>query len=265
MFDDSRLHAEVRSELLSVTVPRIDLVEIRRRMNAQGERPSGTSSVLRIAAAAAVVVILGLFAVERSPALVQSLEDRYHAMLVAVGIEHGVPMPIPDSLVDSIHQSLVALTEARRRANFTVIAPAGLPHDVVGRHIFIAPLAVWTKQTDAWSFDGVQVSFVYVRKDGRSFDIIADRYSPFNGPTPRYMYVVDGVSANGRPIVKERDENFVWRNGDQELRTHASSTLSAREIGQILAAMHGVLLPRANGTRPIQASDRVVFYSTPGH
>lgn len=265
MFNEGRMQFEVREILMNATVPPIDLVEIRRRMDMQHEQPSAGRLYARVGVAAAVVVMLGMFLASRSPALMQSLAERYRAALTAAGIGSGVPAPLPDAMRNAISQSQVSLSEAQHRANFTVVAPEGLPHDIVSRKILVAPLAVWLRQTNAWSFDGMQVTFAYARADGRTFDIIADRYSALSGPQPRYMYDSDtfqGLSRNGKPIMK-RYENFVWRNGDQELRVVADPTISAREVESIRVAMHGVPLPTVDSRQVKLVRDRIVFYSMP--
>jgi hypothetical protein len=267
MFDESRLQFAVRGALIRTTVPPIDLAEIRRRRSVKREeRHAGRRRrYAGIAAAAAAVVVASALLAARAPALVQSLEERYRAALIAAGIGSGAPAPMPESMRKAIIQSEVSLSQAQQRANFVIVSPVDLPHDVVRGKILVAPLAVWLKQTKAWSFDGLQVTFSYVRKDGRAFDIIADRYSTLNGPEPRYLYDSDsagGVSANGRPIIK-RYENFVWRNGDQELRAVADSTISAREIESMRIAMHGVLLPTVDSQKIGATAGRVVFYSMP--
>jgi hypothetical protein len=264
MFNEAHMLAAVRGALTNAAVPPIDLVEIRRRISMRREHPAARRLLTRIAAAAAVVVVAGLLLVVRSPALMQNLEERYHAALIAAGIG-VIPMPIPDVMREAIHQTQVSLSEAQGRANFAVVAPQGLPRDIARRRILVAPLAVWTKQKNAWNFDGIQVSFVYARADGRTFDLIADRYSPLNGPVHRYIYDADtfeGLSPNGKPIIK-RYETFVWRNGDQELRVVADRMISTREVERIREAMHGVALLTVDSRQAKPISDRIVFYSVP--
>jgi hypothetical protein len=106
---------------------------------------------------------------------------------------------------------------------------------------------VWSAKTHAWSTQGLQVTFTYVRADGRTFDIIADRYSALTQPAPRYIHDADDIPRDGRPNLRNRRENFVWRNGDQALHVVASASISAPEINSVRKAMRGVALPRYDG------------------
>lgn len=253
MFDDARAHAEIRSSLMNAAVPPIDLHAIRRRMHAQRERPAGRLLRVRLVVASAAVIVAGLFLTARSPALVQSIEERYAAALHAAGIGPSIPKPLPEGIRSVIKPSQVSLAEAKQRANFTVVPPAGLPPDIVSRKILAAPLAVWSRQRNAWSADGVQVTFTYIRSGGRTFNIVAARYAAPSVPAPRYIYDADDVPRDGKPNLTNRKENFVWRNGDQALHVVTSAAISAREIDHIRTEMHGVPLPRHDGrsSRPI--------------
>ena len=263
MFDDTRLHAELRSSLMNAAIPPVDLAAIRRRMNARRERPSGRRISARVAIASAAVLVAGLFLTTGSPALMQSLQDRYVAALHAAGIGPRIPNALPLEIRSVTNPAQVSLATAKQRANFVLVPPVGLPHDIVNRRIFAAPLAVWSKQGNTWSADGVQVTFAYVRSDGRAFNIIADRYSARSLPAPRYIYNADDVPRNGKPNVRDRRENFVWRNGDQVLHVVTSAAIGAREIDQIRAAMHGTPLPRYDGHLRKPVENRVERFVIP--
>lgn len=242
---------------MNAAVPPVDLAAIRRRMSARRGRPSGRFMIARVAVASAAVIVAGLFLTPASPALMQSIEERYVAALHAAGIGPRIPTALPQDVRSVTNPSPVSLATAKQRANFVLVPPIGLPHDIVNRQIFAAPLAVWSKQANAWSTDGVQVTFAYVRRDGRTFDIIADRYSPLSLPAPRYIYDADDAPRDGKPDQRGRGENFVWRNGDQVVHVVASAAISAREIAQIRAAMHGIPLPRYEGRSRLPAGNRV--------
>ena len=263
MFDDARAHAEIRSSLMNAAVPPIDLAAIRRRMNARSERPLRRPMSARIAVASAAVIIAGLFLTPASPALMQSIEERYAAALHAAGIGPRIPTALPQDVRSATNPSQVSLARAKQQANFVLVAPIGLPRDIVNRRIFAAPLAVWSKQENAWSTDGVQVTFAYVRRDGRAFDIIVDRYSPLSVPAPRYIYDTDDAALDGKPDPRGGGENFVWRNGDQVVHVVASAAISADEISQIRAAMHGIPLPRYEGRSHPPLENRVERFTIP--
>ena len=261
MFDDARAHAEVRTSLMNADVPPIDLIAIRRRMNARREVPRARLRG-RVAAAVAATIVAGLFVTARSPALVQSLRDQYVAALHAAGIGPSIPKPVPASIRNPV-PARVSLAQAKQRANFGIVSPAGLPHDIASSTIFASPLAVWSKQSNAWDTGGVQVTFAYARADGRTFDLIASRYSALALPASRYVYDADDVPAGGKPDRRNRREQFVWRNGDQTLRAVTSPALSAREIDDIRTAMHGTPLPRFDGTARKRAGERVERFVIP--
>jgi hypothetical protein len=264
MFDDARVHDRVRSSLMEAPVPPVDLVAIRRRMDVRRNVPPARFRGARVAAAATAAVIVALmFMTARAPALVQDLRERYVAALHAAGFGPRISEPVPAAIRRVAAPARVPLAEAQRRANFTVVPPAGLPRDVVSRTVFTSPLAVWSKQRNAWSTDGVQVTFAYVRGDGRAFDIIAHRYSARGAPAARYIYDADAVPRDGKPNRRNRQEQFVWRNGDQTLQVVASAAIAADEIDRIRAAMHGVPLPRYDGPARRRAGDRVERFVIP--
>ena len=248
---------------MNAAVPPIDLIAIRRRMHARRDRPSGRLLRARFALASAAVIIAGLLLTARSPALMQSIQERYVAALHATGVGPRIPKALPEEIRSVVTPSQVSLAEAKQRANFVLVPPIGLPRDIVSQRVFAAPLAVWSKQKNAWSADGVQVTFAYARKDGRAFNVIADRYSPLSLPAPRYIYNADDVPRTARPNPRDRAENFVWRNGDQVLHVVASAAISAPEIDQIRAAMHGIPLPRYDGPLRKPGENRVERFVIP--
>ncbi len=165
----------------------------------------------------------------------------------------------------------VSFAQARLQADFALVAPAGLPPDIAGLRIFSAPLAVWSQAKQAWSIGGRQITFRYTRRNGKSFDLTADRFSPRSGPVPRFMYEADVPNARHGEhpdvqqlldrIVAHPYEHFVWRNGSQELAATVSDALSADEIVRIRTAMNGIELPSYSGKRP--GAERTVRYRLP--
>ncbi len=263
MFDDARVHAEVRSSLMKSTIPAVDLIAIRRRINARRELPSRHIPRARIAMASGAAIVAALLLTARSPALVQSVQERYVAALHAVGIGPRIPARVPEVIRSVTAPARVSLARARQQANFTLIAPIGLPRDVVRRDIFATPLAVWSKSRNAWSIDGLQVTFAYVRADGRTFDIIANRYSALSLPASRYIYDADDVPRDSKPNLRNRAEQFVWRNGDQTMRAVTSTAIGAHEIDLIRAAMRGIPLPRFDGHARKAVGNRVERFVIP--
>lgn len=263
MFDDARARAQVESTLMNATVPPIDLDAIRRRMSARNTARPGRLLRTRIAVASAAAVVAGAFLTATSPALVQTVRERYVAALHAAGIGPAIQKPLPEAIRSVSAPSRVSLARARRQANFTVVPPLALPSDVVSSTIFTSPLAVWSKQRNAWSVDGVAVTFAYVRADGRTFDVVATRYSALSLPVSRYIYDADDVPSGGKPSQANRKEQFAWRNGDQTLRAVTSPAIGASEIDRIRAAMHGIPLPRNEGPSRTRAGARVERFAIP--
>jgi hypothetical protein len=93
----------------------------------------------------------------------------------------------------------VSLTEARRRANFTVtvVPPAGLPHDVVSRTVFTAARRVLEAAQRVEHRR--RAGDVHLRARRRpAFDIIAHRYSALSAPAARYVYDADALTEKVR-------------------------------------------------------------------
>ncbi|HWT07182.1 MAG TPA: hypothetical protein VN224_15560 [Xanthomonadales bacterium] len=248
---------------MDAQVPPIDLVAIRRRMDARRLGAPGRRARGRVAMGFAAAIVAGLFLTASSPAFVQSVREGYVAALHAAGIGPRIPKPVPEAIRSVVAPARVSLAKARQQANFTVVPPAGLPRDVVSRTVFTSPLAVWSKERNAWSVDGLQVTFAYARADGRTFDIIASRYSALSLPATRYVYEADDVPAGAKPNRRNRNEQFVWRNGDQTLRAVTSAAIGAQEIDSIRTAMRGVPLPRYDGPSGKSAGNRVERFVIP--
>jgi hypothetical protein len=261
MLDDLRAQSALQAALHGVAVPAFDGAAIRRRVETRrAERRHTAVPFARFASAAAVAVLAVLAVAVGAPAVIQSVESRLQAALTAAGAGPGVRVTVvPSPIAAQIRSRTVTIEEARRLANFTIVEPSGLPPGVRKRDIVAAPLAVWSTVTHAWSIDGEQITFEYERANGRTFSMIADRYTP-KAVVPRYMYVVDdGTEAT--TLAQVRHENFTWRNGDQALSVIADATIDAREIAQIRNAMHGTELPSYTGRPP--HTSRVVRFSHP--
>jgi len=253
MFDEAHAHIEVRDAFQrNVAVPPIDLTEIRRRIAAPVARPAAGPMYARFAAAAAAVVA-AVVLTARAPAVMQTMEQRYRDILIASGIVTAPPMSaVPLPIRNAIKPAQVTLAQAQQRVDFRIAAPSGLPRDVVRRTITVAPVAAWSPQTNAWSAADWHVTFTYLRADGRTFTLSANRYSAANAPWPAYVYQ---VAPRGKPRVTG-DENFAWRNGDQVLQIAATSAIGGGEIESIRRAMSGIPLPLDTG-----GSKRVFQYT----
>lgn len=257
MFDDARAHAQIESTLMNAIVPPIDLAAIRRRMSARHAARPARLLRTRIALASAAAIVAGAFLTATSPALVQTVRERYVAALHAAGIGPAIPRPLPEAMRSVTAPARVSLARARQQANFTLVPPVALPSDVVRSTILTSPLAVWSKQRNAWSVDGIAVTFAYVRADGRTFDIVATRYSALSLPVSRYIFDADDVPSDGKPNPARRKEQFAWRNGDQTLRAVTSAAIGAGEIDRIRTAMRGISLPRTDAPSRKRAGARV--------
>ncbi|MFN2448799.1 MAG: hypothetical protein ABR508_03260 [Candidatus Baltobacteraceae bacterium] len=103
-----------------------------------------------------------------------------------------------------------------------------------------------------------QVTFAYVRQDGRRFALIAHRYSPASGPVPRYIYDADAAPHFKRGVLQlVKHQSFIWRNDNQVTRAVASEDISAAEIQRIRAAMHGTPLPQYDGRTDRERAPRL--------
>jgi hypothetical protein len=258
---DALLASELRSRILDAAdVPAIDLGTIALRRAALTDPPRSDVSYARVAAAACVIAVAALFATGPASAVVQALEERARAALIASGLGWAPPPP-PPAIRRQINSMQVTLAQARVRANFTIVQPQGLPVGSTGPAIFITPLAVYSKATGSYDIDGSQVTFQYRRANGTTFFFIADRYSPKTS-WPRYLYDVEGATKDGKPIIVRRDESFAWRNGDQVLQISTGSGLSPAQIENVRRAMNGIALPRESGP-PKGPDGRAPMYVIP--
>jgi hypothetical protein len=235
MITDEQLHDDFTATLQSVEAPAISLERIHRRMHApmhHDRRPFAIGAAA--AAALAVAVALPI----ASPGVVQTLEQKIAAIL------HWSPPPVPPpvSVTRAMQPQTVSLDEAKRRVNFTLVAPAGLPSDVSGPTISTAPIGVYSATTKTWRTGPAVVVFAYKRSDGRSFLASASGASGPNFPPGKYVFEDRGVDKTGNPILVKH-ERFMWRNGDQQMTIIAGAGINAAEILAIQNAMHGTPIP----------------------
>jgi hypothetical protein len=112
---------------------------------------------------------------------------------------------------------------------------------------------VYSHLTHSWNVGKAGVVFFdYRRTNSRSFQLVASRYDPSEGPPSKYMFEDTDVQRNGEEVILRRDK-FVWRNGDQTMTAITGDGISAVEIGAIRTAMHGTPIagvwpPRSRAT-----------------
>lgn len=235
MLRDAQISAGLRAMLDRIEVPPVALDAIHKRsagMPRRERRRGGFSFALTAAAAVLAVVALPTVA----PGLTQSLEARIEAIL-----RWKPPPPAPAAVESAMRSHTGTLAQAQARVNFAIVAPAGLPKDVVSETVTTVPTGVYSRITRSWSVGSPAVWFVYGRRGGSSFTLLADRFDPREGPPSKYVFLDKG-ERNGHEVL-ERYDTFTWRNGDQVMSAASGKGLSAAEIGRIRAAMHGIPIP----------------------
>ena len=242
MYDDARIECAFRSLIASVDVPEVPQANIAARVCAsRAARRRSLPYVGLGAAAAAAVLALTVFP-SNSAAVMQTIEMRFREALYALG---GQAPPAPsDAFLSAMKPAAAAsIATARARVDFTLQPPAGLPRDSVVERIELTPSGVFSRDSKVWRNGSPAVTFACRRSDGRTFDLLADRYDAREGLPGKYMFEALGTTPSGKPIIV-RHEHFAWRNGSQVMSATVGSGINAREIDAIRAAMHGVALPR---------------------
>jgi hypothetical protein len=242
MFTDAHIGDALVSMVRAIDAPPAPLAAIHRRMALPPVAVRRPIPLLRLAlATAAVLAIAFALFPSRSFALIQSMEARYRAALQALG--GSAPPAAPKALVAALHVQATSLAGAQARVHFTIVPPAGLPHDVATTVIATAPTGNYSATTRAWSVGDPSVTFTYRRAGGRTFTLLADRYDARARLTGMYMFEALDPAADGKPrIVRHR--RFAWRNGDQIMTAIAGTGIATAEILAIRDAMHGVPLPQ---------------------
>jgi hypothetical protein len=251
MFTEARIAAGLHAMMREIEAPPVPLAEIRRRVaELPRERPRAAGFYLAAAAAAAIAIVtLPVVA----PGFVQSLEAQIEAIL------RWTPPPAPPASIEStMRPHIGTLTQAQARVAFTIVAPAGLPKDVVSETIATTPTGVYSKATGSWSVGGPCVRFTYKRRGGLSLTLLADRFDPRTGPPSKYIFLDEG-ERNGHEVLLRR-KVFTWRNGDQVMSTTEGAGFSATDIARIRSAMHGIPIP---GVWPPQDGIIVKQYRLP--
>jgi hypothetical protein len=206
--------------------------------------PRRSSNLLRAVLAVMVLIAFAFIVFPSSSlAVIQSIEDHYRAMMLAMGYHE--PPPAPESLLKSLSTRRATLATAQARVRFTIVPPAGLPKDVVSEKIQTTDTGIYSRALHSWRKGPPNVTFSYRRSDNRSFTLIADVYDPKAPPPPKFLFEAkDDAPGLNVPLIKHR--NFAWRNGNQMMTIAESSDLRASEIEAIRKAMHGVPMTLAN-------------------
>ncbi len=242
MFTEERIGTGLRVLIYGLEAPPVPLKAIFAKIAAPQRRPRISQYSWRFAVALAAVVAM-IFAAfpSTSVAVMQTIEARYRAALEAMG--GSAPPPVPTAVLSSLPSLPATLASAQSRVPFTIVAPSGLPKDVVSTSIRTIGTGIYSKRTHSWRAGSADVTFAYRRTDGRSFELIADVYDPQAELPPKYMFEAMDPALNGRPVLI-RHEHFAWRNGNQVMLATEGTGITKDEILAIQRAMRGIALPR---------------------
>jgi hypothetical protein len=237
MFTEARIAAGLDVMLRQIDVPPPPVTQIRERAARKPFVSRQRGHILWPAAAVAVALILVLVAPGVAPGFVQSVEAQIEALL-----RWKPPPPAPKSVWSAMRPIPVTLGQAQARVPFRIVAPTGLPRDVLAQKIYAGSPGVFSETTHSWSLGAPYVNFVYHRAGGRSFSLMAARYAAGGEPPSKYMFEDMDRKAHGREVILRRDK-FTWRNGDQVMTAIANEGIDATEIVSIRSAMRGAEIP----------------------
>jgi hypothetical protein len=235
MFDDARIAAAFESLLGAMSPPSAPLARIRERLATPQPAKRSRRWELAVVAAAAAAIVLSLPRV--SPALTDALEAQIQQIL-----HWKPPPPAPQRVWSAMRPQSVSLAQAKARANFRIVQPAGLPNDVVSETISATAPGLYSQTTHSWSVGTPVVMFTYRRSGGRTFMLTATRYDARESPPAKYIFEDMDRKQNGREAIARRDV-FTWRNGDQTTSVVADEGITAAEAVAIRTAMGGVPIP----------------------
>jgi hypothetical protein len=232
MLDDARLGAAFTSLLAQTSTPPTPLARIREKMALSQLAHRSPRWHLAVATAAVAAIALALPRV--APAFTDAVESQIQQIL------HWQPPPAaPPRVWSAMRPRTMTLAQAQSRVDFRIVAPAGLPHDVVSETIAASPSGLYSKVTHSWSVGPPAIMFTYRRSGGRSFMLTATRYSARGGAPSKYVFEDMDRNENGREVILRRDV-FTWRNGDQSMSVVADEGITGAEAVTIRSAMHGV-------------------------
>jgi hypothetical protein len=234
MFADARIAAAARELLSRVDVPPVNLLQILTRRAKPLPARRSRLRLAGLAAAAALVAALALPAI--APGLTQSI-----AAQIAAILRWTPPSAPPRTLELLLSSQSGTLVAAQARVDFTIVAPAGLPPDVISERIATAPTGDYSLAAKRWSVGSRVLYFSFRRHNGRTFTLLAERVDPREAPPSKYMFE-DLGERNGREVLVRHDR-FTWRNGDQAMSAIAGDGISDGEIVAIREAMRGTVVP----------------------
>lgn len=244
MLSEKRIASGLDAAMQTIEPPPVPLARIRELAAAFGRAPARGTKPFGVAAAAVVAMFLAIAVPLIGSGFVQSVEAQIESLL-----RWKPPPPAPPAIWSAMRQVPVTFPEARSRVSFALVAPAGVPDDVISQSIYIAPTGVFSTKTRTWSVGPSVVTFVYRRARGRSFSVTAERFDPTAGPPSKYMFEDMDRKQNGREVILRRDK-ITWRNGDQVMTAITGDGVDAAEIATMRNAMRGITVsgvwPRAN-------------------
>lgn len=232
MFDDRRMRAATAAMLAQVSVPPLPSQALRRRVS-EAHAPAVYRSRPNLLAVAAAVGLAILLVPAVAPGFTQSLRNEIRELL-----HWTPPPPAPKRVWQAMRPQTVTLEQARARASFTLVPPAGLPHDATGETIATISPGVFSKSRASWSVGASSITFTYRRRNGRQFTIWASGYDPREAPPSKYIFEDMDTMQNGHEVIIRRDR-YTWRNGSQVTSAIVGEGLREAEVVAIRAAMHG--------------------------
>jgi hypothetical protein len=235
MYDDARLSGAFTSLLGQTAAPPPPMGPIRER--SASSQPATRPWRRRLAIAAAVAAAIALVLPRVAPALTDAVEAQIQQIL-----RWKRPPPAPPRVWSAMRPQAVSLAQARSRADFTIVPPAGLPRDVVSESIAATAPGLYSRTTHSWSVGSPAVTFTYRGAGGRSFTLTATRYDAHGGPPSKYVFEDLGRKENGRELIVRRDV-LTWRNGDQSMSVVVGDGITQAEARTIRTAMGGTATP----------------------
>jgi hypothetical protein len=265
MLVDVRIAAGLTTMVCAIDAPPAPLTAIRRQLSQPQAAPRKAPPYLRaVIAAAAAIAIAAPFV---SPGFAKALETDAGAalseaviLLRALGITKPPP-PMSKTIESALKSQLKSMSgvasvaAAQSHVPFKIVAPSGLPIDVISARVAVSVGTSYTAKTHAWTMSAPKVIFTYRRLGGRSFALTAIRLGSEIEPMSKYVFEYDALKH--RRIILVRHENFAWRNGDQVMTVSEGDGISPSEIEAIRSAMRGVALPRYYSPGPAAGASNV--------
>lgn len=262
MHADARISAGFESMMNGIAVPPAPIEAIMALVPSVEAPSLARRSAPRIGAIAAsiAVALLVPFAV---PGFAQTIGSNLNAILndLVNGKRPAMSMAEHQSFKANMKgiRGLGHTTVAKAQAHvkFTIVPPAGLPADINSQRIAVAAGMAYSTKDKRWTPTPAQVDFSFVRTDGQTFMLVAQRDG--TGVMPVYTYIYELVKDAKGILVLVRRQQFAWRNGDQVMSTFTGPGINAKEIAAIRDAMHGTPLPTVTTAGPRSSSGVTVI------